>query len=86
MGELGDRIQAKLLRALQEREIDRIGGRRPVPVDICLVAATNRDLEAGVGAGEFREVLYYRLNVLLRQDTAAERAEGRYSGVGRAFC
>ena len=67
LDEIGDmrlEVQAKLLRALQEGEIERVGGARPISVDVRVVAATNKDLLAAIGAGEFREDLYYRLNVI----------------------
>ncbi len=57
-------VQAKLLRVLQEREITPIGGTQPVPIDIRLVTATNRDLKAMVAGGSFREDLYFRLNII----------------------
>jgi DNA-binding NtrC family response regulator len=64
IGEMDLRLQAKLLRAIQEREVDRLGGTAPVRVDVRLLAATNRDLPAEVRAGRFREDLYFRLNVV----------------------
>ena len=64
IGELAPALQVKLLRVLQEREFERIGGNRPIKVDIRLIAATNRDLEERVRAGEFRQDLYFRLNVV----------------------
>src|SRR5215475_5856736 len=64
VGELEPAAQVKLLRALQEREIERIGGAEPAPVDVRVVAATNHNLEAEVIAGRFREDLWYRLNVV----------------------
>ncbi len=57
-------LQAKLLRVLQEGEIDRVGGRRPVPVDVRVVATSNRNLKECVAQGRFRQDLYYRLNVI----------------------
>jgi DNA-binding NtrC family response regulator len=62
--EMDPRLQAKLLRAIQEREIDRVGGTKPVPIDIRLIATSNRDMEQAVAEGRFREDLYFRLNVL----------------------
>jgi DNA-binding NtrC family response regulator len=64
IGELPLALQAKFLRALQERQIRRVGGMRQIDVDIRVVCATNRDLRALVKAGEFREDLYYRINVI----------------------
>ncbi|MDT4952156.1 MAG: hypothetical protein QOJ02_294 [Acidobacteriota bacterium] len=64
IGELDIGMQAKLLRALQEREIRRVGGNRTIKVDVRVVAATNRDLRAMVADGRFRDDLYYRINVL----------------------
>jgi two-component system response regulator FlrC len=74
ISEMDPRLQAKLLRALQEREIDRVGGTTPVKLDIRVLATSNRDLEAAVRAGSFREDLYYRLNVVsLRLPALRER-------------
>ena len=64
IGELAPALQVKLLRALQEREFERIGGTRPIKVDIRLIAATNRDLEDSVRLGQFRQDLFFRLNVV----------------------
>jgi two-component system, response regulator FlrC len=64
ISEMDVRLQAKLLRAIQEREIDRVGGQRPVKVDIRILATSNRDLAQAVKAGSFREDLLYRLNVV----------------------
>lgn len=83
--------QAKLLRVIQEREIDRVGGTKPLPVDIRVVATTNRDLKKEVEEGRFREDLFYRLNVLpleippLRErrediEPLVEHFMSRYSG------
>lgn len=67
LDEIGDMrmdVQAKLLRALQEGEIERVGGSRTIRVDVRVVAATNKDLEGAIAEGQFREDLFYRLNVL----------------------
>ncbi|PID79858.1 MAG: sigma-54-dependent Fis family transcriptional regulator [Clostridiales bacterium] len=64
IGEIGTRTQLKLLRAIQEKEIVRVGGTKPIAVDVRIISATHVDLEAAVKAGTFREDLYYRLNVI----------------------
>lgn len=64
ISEMDIRLQAKLLRAIQEREIDRVGGKTPVKVNIRIIATSNRDLQGEARAGRFREDLFYRLNVV----------------------
>ncbi len=79
LDEIGDmpmNLQAKLLRVLQEREFDRVGGSRPIKVDVRFIAATNKDLKQMVDEGRFREELYYRLNVFtLKLPQLCERKE-----------
>jgi DNA-binding NtrC family response regulator len=64
IGEMVPLLQAKLLRVLQEQEVDRVGGRRPIPIDVRIIATTNKNLKELVQTGVFREDLYYRLNVI----------------------
>jgi len=64
IGDLRIDLQAKILRSLQEREVDRVGGSRPISVDVRVIAATNKDIERAVKEGAFREDLYYRLSVI----------------------
>jgi Nif-specific regulatory protein len=64
IGDLSLSAQAKILRVLQERILERVGGRTPIPVDVRVLAATHRDLPAEIARGHFREDLYYRLNVV----------------------
>ena len=76
IGELAVAMQAKLLRVLQEREFERVGGTRPIKLDVRLIAATNRDLKEASRTGTFRSDLYYRLNVVsLQMPALRERRE-----------
>src|SRR5437868_14722316 len=76
IGEMDISLQAKLLRAIEESEIERLGGRKPIKVDIRLIAATNRNLRQSVAEGCFREDLYFRLNVLtIRTPPLRDRLE-----------
>ena len=76
IGDMSADLQTKLLRFLQEREFDRVGGRDPIRVDVRIVAATNRDLESAITDNRFREDLYHRLNVIpITLPPLRERAE-----------
>jgi len=76
ISEMNTFLQAKILRVLQENEVDRIGGQHPIPIDIRVIATTNRNLGDCIAKGEFREDLFYRLNVIsVKLPPLRERAE-----------
>ncbi|MDJ0837805.1 MAG: sigma 54-interacting transcriptional regulator [Acidobacteriota bacterium] len=85
VGELPPPLQARLLRVLQEREFERVGGTRPMKADVRVVAATNRDLEEGMRNGSFREDLYYRLNVITLVMPPLRDRRGDIIPLARAF-
>src|SRR5262249_25415187 len=64
IGEMAPLLQAKLLRVLQEHEVDRVGGKRPIPIKVRVIATTNKDLRKLIARGHFREDLFFRLNVV----------------------
>jgi two-component system nitrogen regulation response regulator NtrX len=91
VGDLGAEAQAKLLRAIEAKEIERVGGGKPIPVNVRIVAATNKDLEKHVADGLFREDLYFRLNVIpMTLPPLRDRADDvealvrHFSALGRA--
>src|SRR5262245_36565546 len=88
LDEIGDiplELQPKLLRVLQQQEIERLGGSRPVPIDVRVIAATNRDLQQLVAEKQFRGDLFYRLNVFpIRVPPLRERRDG-IAGLARHF-
>ncbi|KIN89742.1 PEP-CTERM-box response regulator transcription factor [Thauera sp. SWB20] len=85
IGDLPLALQAKLLRFLQERSIERIGGREEIPVDVRIVCATHRDLKAQIQAGAFREDLYYRLAEIVIEIPALREREGDATYLAHAF-
>ena len=85
IGDLPLALQAKLLRFLQERSIERIGGREEIPVDVRIVCATHRDLKAQIQAGVFREDLYYRLAEIVIEIPALRQREGDATYLAHAF-
>ncbi|MEZ5615749.1 MAG: sigma-54 dependent transcriptional regulator [Rhodocyclaceae bacterium] len=78
-------LQAKLLRVLQEREVERVGGKKPIPLDIRVLATSNRDMAREVAAGRFREDLYYRLNVFPLQIPALRERPADIVPLARHF-
>jgi transcriptional regulator with PAS, ATPase and Fis domain len=86
IGDLSPTAQAKILRVLQERVIDRVGSRTPLPVDVRIIAATNRNLETGMREKQFREDLYYRLSVVHIQTPALREIPETWRCWPAIFC
>ena len=86
VGDLPPEVQAKILRVLEAKQIERLGNPRPVPVDVRIIAATNRDLEKAVADGKFRKDLYYRLNVFPITAAASARTARGHSAAGLGVC
>ena len=85
VGDMSLRTQAKVLRVLQEGEVERIGSQKTIQVDVRVIAATNKDLEEAIEKGDFREDLYFRLSVIPIRVPAAARAAGGHPAAGRAL-
>ena len=85
LGELPLQLQPKLLRTLQERKVRRVGGREEIDIDVRLVAATSRDLEAMIRQGIFRQDLYYRINVVRIELPPLRCSRRRHRPAGRIF-
>src|SRR6218665_1665966 len=85
ISEMDVRLELKLLRAIQERVIDRVGGNRPVPVDIRIIATSNRNLSEAVRQGTFREDLFYRLNVMNLKLPALRERPGDVTALAEHF-
>ena len=85
ISELPINLQAKLLRVLQEREVERLGGRAPIKLDVRVFATSNRDLAAWVAAGHFREDLYYRLNIFPLEIPPLRQRRGDIGALARYF-
>ena len=85
IGEIPPDLQVKLLRAIQEKQVERVGGTRSIETDVRLVAATNRDLETAMEQGRFREDLYYRLNVIRIDLPPLRERSGDIIGLARHF-
>ena len=84
VGEMSPSAQAKFLRVLQEREFQRLGGTRTIKANVRVIAATNRELHRAMERGDFREDLYYRLQVFEIRLPAAARAAGRHASAQRS--
>ena len=85
IGEISPEAQVKILRVMQEREFERVGGNQTLKVDVRIIAATNRDLEAEVRRGRFRDDLYFRLNVIPIDTSPLRDRKGGHSRAGRFF-
>ena len=85
VGDMSLKTQAKVLRVLQEGEVERLGSSRTLKVDVRVIAATNKDLEQEIEKGQFREDLFFRLSVIPDLRAAAARPRGRHPGAGPAL-